>query len=375
MKSKGHFVYSRTLCWTALDPLGRWTRSWIASMPKNPYKKIALQAKHIPDCLARNGATVVGIDKAKESPHIYEYSFNEKTHKFSLFILGNGAYTIGECTGYCKDTFKHFADKIANECAADDTPFNYSKSNLSDRADEIIGFLENGGAIIEEDVTDATGRRIRLRGPEKDTLTIKIHTNKTVQFQGKRLDLSTKLSDYLSNILALDDVLQSQIEIFSISLTVKQVKDELSEKIPAACSYINEAVRIQMSSSLTLTKVDVEIEDHSYIAFPALRGLEGFIRCVLKEVGYTIKAKDGFGEYFDHAALRKDHASHVGTVKAKILNQCYAYWSHQRHRLFHMDNVDTQTTRRLNAQEARDIVNHVFELIEESSKTLLREKA
>lgn len=343
-------------------------------MAKNPFQKIALQSQQIPDCLARNGASVVGIDTSKNSPHIYEYLHKETPHKFSLFILGNGTFTIGQCTGYCKETFNFFAEKIVSECAGDDTPFNYSKSNLADRAQEIIDYLLHEGALIEDDVVDATGRRLRMRGPQRDTLTIKIHRNDTVQFQGKRLDLSTKLSDFLSNILSLDDVLRSQIEIFSVALTVSDVKDELAERIPAACSYISEAVRIQLSAALTLTKVELDIEDHSYITFPALRGLEGFLKDVLRAAGYKVQPKLGFGEYFDDGKMRRDQANHAGAVKAEVLNQCYLYWSDQRHRLFHMDSVDTQITRRLDASEARNVVTHVFDLVEASSRALLREQ-
>lgn len=342
------------------------------SMAKNPYQKLVLQHGLISDCMTRNGAAINEVTKDGKGDEIYSYLHNTVEHKFKLFHLGNGTFTIGQCAGYCKDTYNFFAEKIKSECGGDNLPFDYTKSGLAPKADEILAFLQANGANIEDDKNHTTHRQLRVRGPQKDTLTIKIFNNKSVQFQGKRLNLASLLCDYLINVLSLDDAINSQIEIFSIPLTIVQIKDDFEARAPIASQYIKDVVRAQLSSALALTRVQIPVEDHSYIAYPALRGLEGFMKDVLVAAEFAPAPNADFSDYFHNKALRPDQARHAGPVKTDVLNRCYPLWSDQRHRLFHMD-APSDTSRMLNAAEAVDIVNRVLDLINHSSQLLVKE--
>lgn len=342
------------------------------SMAKSPYQKLVLQYDLIAGCMTRNGAAINDVTKDAKGDEIYSYLYNEVEHKFKLYHLGNGTFTVGQCSGYCKETYNFFAEKIKSECGGDNLPFDYTRAGLAPKANEILAFLQANGANIEDDKEHATHRQLRIRGPQKDTLTIKIYNNKAVQFQGKRLNLASLLCDYLTNILSLDDAISSQIEIFSIPLTIVQVKDSFEARAPIACQYIKDIVRAQLSSALALTCVQLPVEDHSYIAYPALRGLEGFMKDVLVAAGFGPASNADFSDYFQNKALRPDQARHAGPVKTDVLNRCYPLWSDQRHRLFHMD-APSDTSRMLNAAEAVQIVNRVLDLINNSSQLLVNE--
>lgn len=340
-------------------------------MAKNPYQKIVLQYDLMEDCMSRNGAVINRVIKDAKGDEIYSYTFGGVEHKLKLFHLGNGTYTIGYCNGHCRETYGFFAAKIKDECGSDDKPFNYAKAGLAPRIDEILSYLQDNGAGIEDDKVHETHHQLRLRGPQRDSLTIKVFNNQTVQFQGKRLHLASILCDYLANVLDLDDAISSQIEIYSIPLTVEQVKDDFDARAPVASLYIRDAVRVQLSSALALMKLEMPIDDHSYMAYPALRGLEGFMKDVLVAAGFRPKTNADFSDYFHNKALRADQASHAGPAKAGVLNRCYPLWSDQRHRLFHMD-APTDSSRTLTAAEARDLVERVITLIEESCLSLVK---
>ena len=141
-------------------------------------------------------------------------------------------------------------------------------------------------------------------------------------------------------------------------------------------SFIEDVVRKQLSSALMLCKMAVPLEDYGAVAFPALRGLEGFIKQVLCKGGLKPADKQNIGEYFEqnkvvgHFALRSDYAAHVGETCTRVLGDSYTLYFNQRHGVFHMD-ASIEASRILGSlEDAKRIVFEVFESIEVSSKSL-----
>lgn len=130
-----------------------------------------------------------------------------------------------------------------------------------------------------------------------------------------------------------------------------------------------------MSSALMLCKIGFHLEDYSAVAFPALRGLEGFIKQVLLKSGLRPADKRNIGEYFEQKVvgkfvLQKDYADHVGSPYVNILANSYTLYFNQRHGLFHMA-THVETSRILGSfDDARRIVFDVFDMIEAASKEL-----
>ncbi|HCR1218438.1 TPA: type II toxin-antitoxin system RnlA family toxin [Pseudomonas aeruginosa] len=342
-------------------------------MAKGPYQKIALQRDLIPACMARSGAEIVEITTDGKGDEIFSFTHNGTNQKLKLFHLGNGTFTIGYLSGFCKETFNSVAAKLKEECGGEVSPFNYSKARLASRFDDILAFLQHSGAVIEDDKQQDTHRQLRLRGPHKDALSIKVFKNGTVQFQGKKLNLAALLCDYLANVLDLDDAIASRIEIYAIPLTVKQVKDDFEAKAPVSSGsgYIRDSVRAQLSSALALTKIDMPIEDHSFMAYPALRGLEGFMKDLLLHAGFKPKLNADFGDYIQNGQMGADQAAHAGPKITAAMNRCYPFWSDQRHRLFHMD-APSDSSRILSSAESVDLVDRVILLIEETCISLVK---
>ncbi|MCC6074041.1 type II toxin-antitoxin system RnlA family toxin [Pseudomonas sp. GCM10022188] len=292
-----------------------------------------------------------------------------------IFPVKGGAYALGKAspTKYDPEVYEFFAEKISCECTtAQSGSLNYSIPKLGRKPlEELIAFLQEEGAEIEGNETNGAYDLYRLLGPKGDRLTIKIYKNDTVQFQGKHLHLATLLIDYLVSVLSLEDALNKQIEIYSVPLTISQVKEDLEARIPVSHTIISDAVRASLSSALAMTKITLPLEDHSAVAFPALRALEGFLKDILVRGGLSPKVDATFGDYVRDGRMGGDYAKHVGNTIESIFNNLYCFYHANRHRLFHMDAPST-TSRLLNFSDSVAIVNRVLELIESSCLRLTK---
>ena len=106
-----------------------------------------------------------------------------------------------------------------------------------------------------------------------------------------------------------------------------------------------------------------------------MRGLEGFVKDLLIRGNLHPAKQSTFGDYFRDGKLGKDQSTHVtangGVALAEVIDECYAYYSAERHRTAHMDAPST-TSRILDFSTAKAIVSKVFELIEAASKRLMK---
>ena len=337
------------------------------------YKDLNLNLDGVVPCIERHGGSNVAIDTANAREHKLKFSLkDDNVFLLKIFPVSGGVFSLGKATGHCPETFEYFADKLVAECVVP-TPANLNVS-LPNFAEEhvasILEFLSESGAKISEEST-SNYRLFRVVGPLGDTLVIKYFKVGTVQFQGKYRRLAISVSDYLCSVLSLDEVIKAQTKIFAVDLTVQQVKDGLQAEIPLSHGFISEAIKIQLSSAFALTKIALPVEDYTCVAFPALRGLEGFIKDLLIRGNLKPAQQSTFGDYFRDGKLGKDYAAHVGGLLTPVLDECYGYYYANRHRSFHMD-APSDASRILDMNSAQAIVHKVFELIESSCKRLAK---
>lgn len=343
------------------------------------FKNLSLQRECIEGCLSDFGVENVSYKPANASgseKHL-RGKYQGQDVLVRIFENKNGSTTIGHATGYDKELFEILASELVSRCCySADKNFNLSipKFEKAD-FDGLESYLESVGAV-KEHVNELTyGSQTRWKGGSGDTLSITRFHNNTVQFQGRHAELASYAWDYLINVLSLESAVTKQIDTFKVDTTVEIIRSELEGKIPAAHQYLDNVVRKQLSSALVLYKVDIPMEDYGAVAFPALRGLEGFIKQVFQKVGFKLTDKDSIGLYFDQAvtgrhALRQDYAAHAGQPYADVLADSYTLYANQRHGLFHMD-VSVETSRVLgSAQDARRVVDEVFVNIEQACRKL-----
>ncbi|NWC70329.1 type II toxin-antitoxin system RnlA family toxin [Pseudomonas sp. P7758] len=341
------------------------------------YKDLNLNFDSIAPCIERHGGTNPVLEKKNDKEQHLRFHVKDNVFLMKIFPVSGGVFSLGKAAGHCPDTFEHFANKIIEECVTP-TPasLNVSLPRFpSEHVVPILDFLVEAGAQVSEVDGGALCKMYRVVGSLGDSLVIKHYNSGTLQFQGKYRQLAVIVSDYLGSVLSLDDVIKAQSKIYAVELTVQQVKDGLLAVLPAAHGFISDAVRIQLSSAFALAKIELPVEDYSCVALPALRGLEGFVKDLLIRGNLHPAKQSTFGDYFRDGKLGKDQATHVtangGVALAEVIDECYAYYSAERHRTAHMDAPST-TSRILDFSTAKAIVNKVFELIEAASKRLMK---
>lgn len=351
-------------------------------MAEKRFKNVVLDHKKVGATLAEVGATdlqEVVMTGGKVIHHSGEH--NGKRFLIKLYLTDNGKCTIGGSTGYDAETFGALGDVIKERCGFGSTsPLNVNLPRFdNEHAEFVMDFLQSQGAEIARDEVTSDYRIVRVKGPYGDSLTIKHFNNGTFQMQGVHAQVAGWALDAVQARLPLDQVLAHQRTVYGVPLSVDQIKQNLEARTPHVHDFLSEPIRVQLSSSLALTQVGISLEDHSAIAFPALRGLEGYCFQLLgEEVGVALPRNAKLGEFFDtDAPTLRVVSTYQGTCSPVVhaaLVDCYQLWQNQRHRLFHMDG-GLETTRILKTrEEAVAIVDQVLSSIEVNHQKIRRSK-
>lgn len=357
-------------------------------MAANPFSKVPMNHEQVYPALLAAGVTELVEEKPDpQKRHRYLGNFDGQKVLINLFINGGGTCTVGYATGYHRPTFDKLAQTIVDRCRWGATAqLNYSIQQVErQQVDNMEPHIVGLGAKLNE-VEDAEGYKLwRYQGPAGDVLTVKHHATKTLQLQGKHAQVAVWALDYVRLFAPSDEVLEQDRKAFQIGITVEQTKDELAQRIPVVHSALQDEVRLQFTSALALTKVEVQLEDYAALAFPALRGLEGF--CFQMMHDHTTTLRPGtvtsaqLGEYFeknpreiDGYIIKQALRSELDPGLQELLASCYTVWHKQRHSLFHMKGA-VETSRILEERaDAISIVDQVLALVNRTFANFLRSK-
>lgn len=200
-----------------------------------------------------------------------------------------------------------------------------------------------------------------------DKLTINVYQTGTLTLQGKPAYLFGEAISFLSycNDISVDDIVSSINSFYAINVKTSEIRNDMEVLMPRAYGNIDEMVLKLLSPSISLRKVNIDLEDYSCYAFPALRALEGYIKYLLGlkgiSVGYT------FGGVFNGDVLTPQTAARIGdTTFQNELEKLYVYFKGNRHVIFHTEQILIGTRFLEDKHEADEIINTVLNLIESS---------
>lgn len=337
---------------------------------QNPYKSINIDRKKMQQAVEALGAQDYKYEKVGNT---FQMSMSIDGSKFGLSVYENsdGTTTLTKMASFSADVFTKVADQIKAYCTAGNGgAFQISIPKFpGEHAENLLKYLSSEGAI-EIQKAEHGYLLTRFKGHQGDVLTVKQYDNGTIQLQGRWAMLAACAQDFLSTVLPYNEAVKAQLETFSVPISVKEVRSELEGRLPFSVAKLDSVVAAQLTSALVMTKVDLHLPDYGAVAFPALRGLEGFIKTELWNAGFQPSKADSFGEYFTQGKAVGSYAMHE-TVAAKageplcsLLVDCYTLYAVQRHGIAHMD-ADPQTSRVIaSLAEAQSIVSQVFDIIE-----------
>ncbi len=228
-------------------------------------------------------------------------------------------------------------------------------------------------AVVDEPTEIPHGTSYKVSGHQGDNVTLTYYENSTFMMQGVPLLLHSQIIEFLSDILDLENVVQAQLTQIKTGIKSDEVLLEMSGYLPTSFDELDSTIKALISPSIALSKLNIELDDYAVIAFPALRGLEAYVKDLFARKGIIIN-RDGFAPYLNpeyHATLSDGSCMRIACEKTcTAINRCYGYYKDQRHGLFHASGILANTRILSVRQDAINVVNQVLRLIEESEQLI-----
>ena len=309
----------------------------------------------------------------------YHYSVTKDGQEALLIIYlkKDGTCTISPGAGKHPELSKQLAEYLKENCLITKRKnFSLSFRNVSpDNFSLLMDFLINelNSKILEDDKSE-TRRLLRIKGQFEDEVSISYYNNETVLVQGKPLNLYTEIKLFFYEILSFEQVVQTEAAIYEIDIKTADVRNELESYLPSAFSFIDDRIIKIITPSLSLMKLEIELEDYTSFVFPALRGLEGYIRQLLRMKG----REDGVKKANKIGSLFVEDVNKISCLQdfAKLDIQCddtchaleraYNFWKSKRHAYFHTDGHVQMTPIIWKKADAEAILNDTLVLIEDT---------
>lgn len=352
-------------------------------MTERSFKNIPIDFDKVEPCI--RSLEIENLKVEVKSPTLKMFSGLYEGDRFALQLFKNngGKCTLGKSTGYSPAAFAKVAEIVADQCSfgGGSGPLNLVIKISNADIGNLIQFLEAHGAEVAHHTVEGNMEKWRIRGQLGDTVALTAHkTTGTFQAQGVHAELASHLFDFVCNVLGHAEAVEKQRQIYQINLTHQQVADELVFRIPTLHGYLEQKTRMQFSNAHALSKVGIPLEDYSVLAFPALRGIEGFCFQILKQE-CKLKPEDGtkLGSYFEVSPgvgyrMLPAYRENQNPLVVQMLDGAYTLWHNHRHGLFHMDH-DVAVSRVLKDREAAiAITDEVLKSLEGSFSNYMRSK-
>lgn len=296
----------------------------------------------------------------------------EPQAQINIYENLDGTTTIYHQVGANQNLSKQIADQIVNISIINQFKSHsfYIKSIRNEDFNSLIEIITEYGNSIEEDTKDGNKRIVKIQGRQGDRITITKHNNNSFQVQGKPMLLFNEIIEILSEFMPFNDIIKQQLEFYETNLTTADIQGELECKLPNCYELIDDKLKIIITPSLALQKIDVALEDYSAFAYPILRAIEGILKQILLKYGKIIDYKEGFKEYIEKDnngkyILTEDFEKEVNNsqIANKICN-LYKYYNIHRHSLFHID-ANIVTSKVVTLQDANNIITSSLTIIDD----------
>lgn len=301
-----------------------------------------------------------------------------KEAMLNLFFNNDGTTTITP-TGKNTDISSVIKVLLEEQCrfsnAAQGKTYSIKKlpKEWSEKVIEYLSSLENVNVDEYSVNTPPIHKSYVFTSKIGDKLTINVYQTGTLTLQGKPAYLYGEAISFLSYCtdVSVDDIVDSINSFHNVNVKTSEVRNDMEVLMPRAYGNIDEMILKLLSPSISLRKVNINLEDYSCYTFPALRALEGYIKYLFGLKGVIIG--NNFGSAFNGNVLHAEVAKKIGdTTFQSELERLYVYFKGNRHVIFHTEQILIGTTLIEDKHEADEIINTVINLIESSYANINR---
>ncbi len=291
----------------------------------------------------------------------------------------NGTTTIQVSEGKNKELNTEVAKYVKSKlCQNEISSLNMAILGIDDDIIKII--LEEVDAIKEKNNIEIKSEKINggilyklesLSFNDKLNISFYPSTNKLL-IQGRPLSCYKVVVYALSLVIDTDTLarlLYKKDELDKVIVRAEISENFLMAKLPKSYDKLPKLIKNILISSYCVKAASPDLPEYSMLTYCELRALEGVIKkkfteCEIAEIPNNV------GELFDFSygkvTLNADllqNYSKLNTMQ-RSFEQAYAYYRARRHSLFHMEGFIEATAQVTSLQEALNIGDKVYTLIE-----------
>jgi len=299
-----------------------------------------------------------------------------------LFLKKNGTTTIQCTVGPNQELSKIFAEEIIQHCKISDN--NSASCTFKNIQEKEFKFIEE---FVTEEISGSSLKtlenndqkiRIAVKGRANDKATIVYYkTTKTALLQGKPLPIFQEIKLFFYELISDDDIIENENNVFDINITKNEVNELLKEYIPTAINFLDSKIIKILTPALALNAINIDLDDYSCFSFPALRGLEGYVKQLLKNNYKEYKNNNKIGALFGNQNAQhffplqqfvKNEIKCTRTVEA--IETSYNLYYSKRHPYFHIDKHIGTTPIIESKEDAQAINVEILSTIETTYKRI-----
>ena len=316
----------------------------------------------------------------------FEYKFNTVSEKIDFHFNRDGSTTIDLSPGGISELKEEVAEFIYNspicqnkEISKLSNPWFVFDNIATEEFEVIIGLLEEiEGVEKSEKKIISGGELVEINSSSGEKIKISYFTkNRKLMVQGRPLKLFSEAYTFTMTLIDTEQI----PDIMSQQLNVKTevTSDSIEKELMTYLSNLElDTFPVKMKKlsyqAIMNLKIQLEMFDYAFLAFPSLRLIEGHLKYIMKNKRIRLES-DKFsmftcvGTTNNRTYVLQTEYNNLFTLNEKnYVERAYNYYKNNRHSLFHWGNLDTplnvDRTRMINRlDEAHGCIYDVFEVI------------
>ena len=246
--------------------------------------------------------------------------------------------------------------------------------------------LEQIIELLKEDFSDLSIRytdipygkciELKIENPTRQVVRIECYTTNKLYFHGRREDLFTTLSNYIIELLEVDEIPKFLDVVHNMDVDHDVVESEFNQLFPNSYNKLPDEISEYLHQAVYNLHLMGNIYVANFLVEPVIRPIEGILKIALQEHGIPVREDDK--EYDSFFMFKKENDKYV--LKEQYIREdhtkqflmyvgkYYTYFHNERHTLSHWDNPKNEidTTRVLKSvSEAHTIIKDSIALIDE----------
>lgn len=209
---------------------------------------------------------------------------------------------------------------------------------------------------------------------EKERIVVVYYKDKRkLMMQGRKERVFSVFSAYILELVDSNQIFEVFNPFYNVKVDKEFVENEFVAYLPNKNIEFSPKLNNSIKQAIYNLQLEGDMYDYTFLSFPALRALEGFLRIILQK--HKIIVDRSFDCFIpkdkDKGTYKLDEKYHenIGSPKKiRYLNSVYDYHSRHRHTLFHWDYYEKgqkDTTRVLDRNHWRIMITDTLQLMDE----------